>query len=174
MKEVWITYLLWWFLGYLGVHKFYLEQWGMGIFYALTCGGFGIGWLIDLFTIPKQVEHANLLLSAKRDDIHYKPKYIPQERVKVGSQTQDSAFKKPITKVEKENQILNKAKKLGGKVTPVEIASETGFSIDESKKMLDNFVKQGYVSNEITQSGVILYVFPGFVSEQDKYDAEQF
>ena len=35
------------FLGFLGVHKFIDGKTGMGILYLLTCGLFGIGWLID-------------------------------------------------------------------------------------------------------------------------------
>jgi TM2 domain-containing membrane protein YozV len=58
-KEVWVTYLLWFFFGPLGVHKFYLNKFGMGILYILTGGLFLIGWLIDLFTIPRQVRHYN-------------------------------------------------------------------------------------------------------------------
>jgi len=32
---------------------------GWGILYLLTGGIFLIGWLIDLFTLPSQVRHAN-------------------------------------------------------------------------------------------------------------------
>ena len=35
------------FLGWMGAHKFYANQVGMGIVYLLTCGLFGIGWIID-------------------------------------------------------------------------------------------------------------------------------
>jgi len=58
-KEVWVAYLLWFFLGGLGVHKFYLQKMGMGILYIFTGGIFLIGLLIDLFTIPSQVRSFN-------------------------------------------------------------------------------------------------------------------
>ena len=58
-REVWVTYLLWFFFGIIGVHKFYLNKFGMGILYILTGGIFLIGWLIDLFMIPRQVRSYN-------------------------------------------------------------------------------------------------------------------
>ena len=59
-KELWIAYVLWFFCGLWGIHKFYLGKIGMGIIYFLTCGFFFIGWFIDLFTLPSQVDRYNL------------------------------------------------------------------------------------------------------------------
>lgn len=39
--------VLWWFLGLIGIHRFYLGYYGLGILYLLTFGLCGIGWLID-------------------------------------------------------------------------------------------------------------------------------
>ncbi len=39
--------LLSWFLGGLGVHRFYLGKIGTGILMIFTLGGFGIWWMID-------------------------------------------------------------------------------------------------------------------------------
>lgn len=51
MKNKWVAFLLCFFLGYLGVHKFYEGRVGMGILYLLTFGLFGIGWLIDCIAL---------------------------------------------------------------------------------------------------------------------------
>lgn len=58
-KELWVAYVLWFFLGLAGVHKFYLNKTGWGILYMLSGGIFLIGWLIDLFTLPSQVRDYN-------------------------------------------------------------------------------------------------------------------
>ena len=58
-RELWIAYLLWFLLGPVGVHKFYLGKIGMGILYLFTGGIFLIGWIIDLFTLPSQVRTYN-------------------------------------------------------------------------------------------------------------------
>ena len=58
-KDVLVTYILWFFLGPLGVHRFYLNQVGMGVFYFLTFGGCGLLWLIDIALIPDLVNRAN-------------------------------------------------------------------------------------------------------------------
>lgn len=71
-----LAYVCWFFLGGLGLHKFYLEQWKLGFTYLIfTIVGsfctffFGVGGpfglvifialIIDLFTIPKRVAAVN-------------------------------------------------------------------------------------------------------------------
>ncbi len=54
-----IAYLLWFFFGFIGVHRFYCGRIGTGILWLLTGGLAGIGWLVDLFLIPEMVREAN-------------------------------------------------------------------------------------------------------------------
>lgn len=61
MKSKGAAYLLWFFLGAFGVHRFYLGKIGTGILYLCTLGLCGIGWLVDLFTLSKQVDTYNSL-----------------------------------------------------------------------------------------------------------------
>jgi TM2 domain-containing membrane protein YozV len=74
-KDTTIAYVLWFFLGSLGVHKFYLRKPAQGAIYlALGLVGWFTVWvlvgfvfliplwillLVDLFTIPAQVREAN-------------------------------------------------------------------------------------------------------------------
>jgi TM2 domain-containing membrane protein YozV len=50
-KEWLPTLLLCWFLGLLGVHRFYTGHVGIGVAQLLTGGGCGIWMLIDFFII---------------------------------------------------------------------------------------------------------------------------
>ncbi|MEE2829812.1 MAG: NINE protein [Myxococcota bacterium] len=49
MSRLIVAYLLWFFLGLLGVHRFYLGRWVSGLIWFLTGGLCGIGWLFDAF-----------------------------------------------------------------------------------------------------------------------------
>lgn len=46
-----VTLILCIFLGWLGVHRFYVGKTASGILYLLTCGICGFGWLIDMILI---------------------------------------------------------------------------------------------------------------------------
>ena len=68
MKSKTTAYLLWLFFGLFGVHKFYLNKLGMGILYIFTAGLFFVGWIVDLFTLGRQVEKYNTNPPESRTD----------------------------------------------------------------------------------------------------------
>jgi TM2 domain-containing membrane protein YozV len=61
-KSKLVAYLLWFFLGFASAHKFYLEKDGAGIVYLLTLQIFTFGWIVNLFTLGKQVDAYNAKL----------------------------------------------------------------------------------------------------------------
>ena len=48
-KSLLVGYLLWFFLGVLGVHRFYTGRWITGLIWMFTAGLGGVGWLFDAF-----------------------------------------------------------------------------------------------------------------------------
>ncbi|MDE0573485.1 TM2 domain-containing protein [Demequina sp. B12] len=58
-KSLAVAYLLWFFLGILGIHQFYMGKVGRGVLYLFTGAVFTIGWWVDLFTLPSQVRTIN-------------------------------------------------------------------------------------------------------------------
>lgn len=80
-KSTAIAYLLWFFLGYFGVHRFYLGRIGSGVAMAIisviswatviiVIGWIGVGiialwWLVDALLIPGIATRANLDLAAR-------------------------------------------------------------------------------------------------------------
>lgn len=60
MKSSLVAYILWLFLGFLGVHHFYLKRDRHAFVCWATFGGlFGIGWLRDFFHLSTYVDEAN-------------------------------------------------------------------------------------------------------------------
>jgi TM2 domain-containing membrane protein YozV len=59
MKDKGVAYLLWLFLGWLGIHRFYTGNVFSGLIWFCTGGLFGIGWFFDLFLTSGLVDAAN-------------------------------------------------------------------------------------------------------------------
>jgi len=60
-KDKTTAYLLWCLglIGICGIHRFYLGKIGTGFLWLFTIGLFGVGQLIDLFTLGNQVDVIN-------------------------------------------------------------------------------------------------------------------
>jgi TM2 domain-containing membrane protein YozV len=54
-----IAWILLTYLGYLGVHRFYLGKWVTGLIWLCTGGLLTLGWLYDLWTLNDQVNERN-------------------------------------------------------------------------------------------------------------------
>ncbi len=65
-KSTGASYLLWFFLGFLGAHRFYLGRTGSAVAQLLLCLSvigiipLAIWWLVDAFRIPDMVRDENM------------------------------------------------------------------------------------------------------------------
>lgn len=60
MKSTALAYVLWFFLGVFGIHRFYTRNYATGFIWLFTCGLFGLGWMVDLFITAGLVRYANI------------------------------------------------------------------------------------------------------------------
>lgn len=58
-RSRWLAFVLCFFFGKLGVHRFYAGKIGTGLLWLCTGGLFGIGWLVDLICIAAGVFEDN-------------------------------------------------------------------------------------------------------------------
>ncbi|AHZ54530.1 MULTISPECIES: TM2 domain-containing protein [Bacillus] len=61
-KSKGLAYLIWFFLGGLGGHRYYARDFGMAIAMTLTLGGLGFWALIDVFFIGSRIGKKNEIL----------------------------------------------------------------------------------------------------------------
>ncbi|MEH3075395.1 MAG: TM2 domain-containing protein [Quadrisphaera sp.] len=58
-KSKGVMWLLWWFLGGIGGHRYYLRNYGYAVAMTLTLGGLGFWTLIDAFLMGRRLERVN-------------------------------------------------------------------------------------------------------------------
>lgn len=77
-KSTGVSYLLWFFLGSFGAHRFYLGRNGSAIgqlalfllgflTFMITWIALGIWWIVDAFLIPQMIEQDNARLIERLD-----------------------------------------------------------------------------------------------------------
>jgi|JFJP01.1.fsa_nt_gi hypothetical protein len=152
MKSKTTAYILWFFLGIIGVHKFYLGKVGIGVLYFFTWGLFGIGWFIDLFTLGGQVDSVNAY-------------HLLQTQGRGGNQSNNQNVVVNVTapmhqpfetnKKNAEQEILKLAPEKP--LTIKEIMIKTGLNMDEIEPVLKKFIEKGVVKEIVDTSGKILY-----------------
>lgn len=47
------------FVGVCGIQHFYMGKTGRGLLWLFTVGLFGVGLIVDLFTLPQQIKNIN-------------------------------------------------------------------------------------------------------------------
>jgi len=154
MKSKAVAYLLWWFLGIFGAHKFYLDKVGIGIAYVFTGGFVGIGWFIDLFTLSGQVDMYNLqhggAIGGQQNQ--------QQSQNIVVNVTTPAGNAAPQVTVSAEKQILSLTKD-NEVLSLKQIIAQTNLEIDEAEEAVKKLVDRGMARELIESDGKIKYDF---------------
>lgn len=184
MKTTKNAYLLWLFgfFGIFGLQQFYLGKTGKGVAYIFTAGFWGVGALIDLFTLGKQVDAFNDQLikeksknnSIKKEKTTYEDK--PEDVI---IQTLNKPTSKPKTtktntsKIEKQ-KTTHKAKKANKPTKElivlghVEQKGSTIISFDNKGKRIKNMSSGG---GELKGHGTDFFVLQKGRNTAVTYDA---
>ena len=141
-----VAYVLWFFFGLIGFHKFYLGKVGVGILYLFTLGLAGIGWIIDLFTLGTQVDVYNAL--------HRPGGQSQQQNVVVNVQA--SAGPSQDTQTSPEKQILDLAK-TNSMLTLKDIISGTSLSLSMAEQTISKLVEKGLAKKIVADDGRTSY-----------------
>ncbi len=159
MKSKGLAYILWLLCAFsiCGAQRFYCKRYISGSIYLLTFGVFGIGQIIDLFTIPNMVDEENLKYQALYGYQNLNLSGNPQVTIKIDPRR--SAFKTANNKkVSDTITILQAAKQNGGMVSLSDCVLATGKETAQVKQTLDTMCKDHLL--EITNrpdSGAIVY-----------------
>jgi hypothetical protein len=68
---------------------------------------------------------------------------------------------------------LDLARAERGRVTVEEVASHCDLGIPEAKTALDQFAARRVAEMRVSESGILVYLFPGFLSDEEKRKAAQ-
>jgi TM2 domain-containing membrane protein YozV len=175
MKFLLLTYLVWLVGGLLGMHKFYLGRPFVGLLYFFTGGLFLIGWMIDFFTLPRQVRVANLLSqtqtvglgSGLRHELEILKRGL-HDALASDSATDKPSWRQTLTKLVEPRltddelmlALLRAAQQHGGRLSVTEGVIDTGVSFANVERVLQAVVKTGYVyMDNDPGTGVVVYVF---------------
>ena len=176
MYNTFIAYLLWFISGFgaLGFHRFYLGKIPTGLLWMCT-GGLGmVGSIYDFFTLPNQVNEANIrkALFDRQDRVYHYTRYTSD---RIDEQTNNWRYAKDAQyrvvngkgKEKPERMLLRLAKENNGKLTVSEVVLGADISIDEAKKLLEALVSKGFAELRVTKSGSLVYVIPDMMNRDD-------
>jgi hypothetical protein len=173
MKSLLLAYFLWLVGGPLSLHKFYLGRPVMGLLYLFTGGLFFIGWVVDFFTLPRQVQVANLLRQNQREawraTLRRELELLkgglydllePGDHHAPWSATLQKVLKPRRTDDDLMLALLRAAQRHGGRLSVTEGVLETSASFTEVERVLKVMVSSGYVYvDNHPATGVVVYVF---------------
>ena len=153
-RSVIVAYALWLLGGMAGIHKLYLGRPVMTVVYFLTSGLLGIGWLVDLFTLPRQVERCRWR------------QFLQREREGRAAWVHSARGARPLRWPPRKPEeimltLLQAASRHGGSLSVTEGVMATGLPFRRVERALQEMLASGYVDvGNDPESGVVRYRFP--------------
>ena len=144
-----IAYLTWMagFMGFCGIHRFYLGKYFTGALWLLTGGLLGIGQFIDLFRIKKMVR------LERRERLAHLALAEKEERL-LGPHSRGLLPEDPRVALTKA------AAQKGGHLSVTQGVMAVGKPFEEVEKILDDMARSGYVTIDNDEdTGVVIYRF---------------
>ena len=148
------------FLGFCGIHRFYLGRPISGTIYLLTFGLLGVGQFVDLFLMRGMVREENLKALPPPPHVYQLPP-APGPPRPAASAPVDT----PVAGTEEMMRmtLVGAAKRSGGAISVSQGVMATGRSFKEVEKALDDMAISGYVDiDNDPRSGAVVYTFPQF------------
>ncbi|MGY8689383.1 MAG: hypothetical protein ACKVHP_16825 [Verrucomicrobiales bacterium] len=71
----------------------------------------------------------------------------------------------------RQQRMIAVAKQKRGRVTDVELVAETRYPLDECRDFLKEMTESGSAEMQIGKEGTMVYLFPGFLTEDEKREA---
>jgi hypothetical protein len=97
-----------------------------------------------------------------------------QDRSPSSPPDQDESDRPPADAAERERRVLRLAEREHGRLTVTEVSAHCGLTIAEAKTELDRLVTAEVAELQVTPGGVLVYTFPGFLSDEEKRRAVDF
>jgi TM2 domain-containing membrane protein YozV len=175
MKSLLLSYILWLLGGFFGLHKFYLGRPWMGLLYFFTGGLLCLGWIVDFFTLPRQVRIANLLsqnaqagqntdlrreLEMLKRGLHGLLSSPSTSSPPVWRETLKSVLTPRPTDDDVMLALLRAAQQHGGRLSVTAGVLATGLPFADVERVLKTMVSSGYVyMDNDPATGVVVYIF---------------
>ncbi len=160
MKSKELAYILWFLCAFsiCGAQRFYCKRYISGFIYLFTLGFFGIGQLIDLFTIPNMVDEENLKYQALYGYQNININGNPQVTINVDGRNSHVYKTANNSKASDTIKILQAVKKNGGMISLSDCILATGKETAQVKQTLQKMCQDELIEiTNLPDSGAIVY-----------------
>lgn len=98
--------------------------------------------------------------------------WLARQNLRRPAGSSPTASDAPTTTQEREHRILQLARQQHGRVTVAEVAEHCQITLHQSKEALDRAVLEGAAAMEVTEGGVLVYEYAGFLSDDERDSAK--